>query len=151
MSKNDQVNHPKHYQGKFECIDVIEDLGLGFNLGSAFKYIWRAGKKDAIIQDLEKAVWYINREIENLKIKETQHEAEKLKLERTTFTLQDIAKWFNLPPDIVGCLMQHESSVRTVPEEKGTGFDWSKRIHPSDSKNDSGGTTDGFECRDSSR
>lgn len=67
---NDDVNHPKHYQrGGVECIDVVE--GMGFLRGNAMKYLWRAGQKDASadgeIQDLEKARWYISREIENLK------------------------------------------------------------------------------------
>lgn len=64
----DPVNHPSHYtQGKYEVIDVIEDWDLGFNLGNAIKYIGRAGHKDDIVQDLEKAKWYIEREIQRLK------------------------------------------------------------------------------------
>lgn len=58
------VNHPKHYQGnKFEVIDIIEDFDLNFSLGSAIKYILRAGKKDERNQDLEKAIWYLQREL----------------------------------------------------------------------------------------
>lgn len=61
----EMVNHPDHYQGnKFEVIDVIEDYELGFHLGNAVKYILRAGKKDARKQDLKKALWYIQREID---------------------------------------------------------------------------------------
>lgn len=66
---NDPVNHPSHYtSGKIEVIDFIEDKGLGFHLGNAVKYIARAGKKDPskTAEDLEKAVWYINREIGRL-------------------------------------------------------------------------------------
>lgn len=59
------VNHPQHYnQGEIECIDIIEMLGLNFALGSALKYIWRADIKGNPIEDLEKAAWYIQREIE---------------------------------------------------------------------------------------
>lgn len=71
------VNSPKHYalmvrtfNGTFavECIDVIEALGLDEDLylGSAFQYIWRAGKKspDTKIEDLEKAVFYIKKAID---------------------------------------------------------------------------------------
>lgn len=63
------VNHPSHYQGKkFEVIDIIEDFDLGFNLGNAIKYILRAGKKEigdaAFVRDLDKAIWYLNREVE---------------------------------------------------------------------------------------
>lgn len=67
---NDNVNHPSHYtDGKIEVIDFIEDKKLNFHRGNAVKYIVRAGKKDIAkeIEDLEKAVWYINREIERLK------------------------------------------------------------------------------------
>jgi hypothetical protein len=63
--EREMVNHPDHYQGnKFEVIDVIEDYELGFSLGNAVKYILRAGKKDARKQDLKKAIWYIQREID---------------------------------------------------------------------------------------
>lgn len=64
---NDHINHPDHYtDGKIEVIDFIEDQRLGFCLGNAVKYISRAGKKDSerYTDDLEKAIWYLNREIE---------------------------------------------------------------------------------------
>ncbi len=62
----DLVNHPPHYKGnKFESIDIIEDFSLNFNLGNAIKYILRCNKKGSKNQDLEKAIWYINREIDN--------------------------------------------------------------------------------------
>ena len=63
-----QVDHPSHYRkdSGFEAIDVIEAWGLGFNLGNAVKYISRIGLKDPQkeIEDLEKARWYIDREIQ---------------------------------------------------------------------------------------
>lgn len=65
-----KVKHPHHYGGKdnpYEAIKVIEAWGVGFNLGNTLKYISRAGKKDNIIQDLEKALFYLDREIKNLK------------------------------------------------------------------------------------
>ncbi|MDU6263728.1 MAG: DUF3310 domain-containing protein [Anaerocolumna aminovalerica] len=62
---NDKINHPSHYtDGKIEVIDYIEDKKFNYHLGNAIKYISRAGKKDDYVQDLEKAKWYINREIE---------------------------------------------------------------------------------------
>lgn len=66
---SDSVNHPSHYNAAvkgIECIDVAEQFN--FNRGSAIKYIWRAGYKDKSkeIEDLRKAAWYINREIERL-------------------------------------------------------------------------------------
>lgn len=66
---NDIVNHPSHYtDGKIEVIDFIEDKGLNFHRGNAVKYIARAGKKnpEKEIEDLQKAAWYINREIKRL-------------------------------------------------------------------------------------
>ena len=66
---NDIINHPSHYtDGKIEVIDFIEDKQLNFHRGNAIKYIARAGKKnkEAEIEDLEKAAWYINREIQRL-------------------------------------------------------------------------------------
>ncbi len=61
---NEKIDHPAHYQGKsIEAIDVIELFGLNFNLGNSVKYILRAGKKDNLKQDLEKAIWYLNREL----------------------------------------------------------------------------------------
>lgn len=63
----EHVNHPNHYnKGKFEVIEVIEDWGLGFNLGNAIKYIGRCEHKENKKQDLEKALWYIKRELENI-------------------------------------------------------------------------------------
>ena len=66
---DDKIDHPSYYGGKdnpYEAIKVIEAQNLGFCLGNAIKYISRAGKKDAIIQDLKKARWYLDREIENI-------------------------------------------------------------------------------------
>ena len=65
--KKEMVDHPKHYNmGKYEAIDVIEDWGLGFNLGNVVKYISRAGHKDDILQDLKKSLWYLEREIQRI-------------------------------------------------------------------------------------
>ena len=68
--EDDPVNHPSHYTyGSIEVMDYIEDKGFNFALGNAVKYISRAGRKDAdkTIQDLEKASWYLNREIKRLR------------------------------------------------------------------------------------
>lgn len=68
--ENDPVNHPAHYTtGKIECIDFITDKRLNFCRGNAVKYIIRAGLKDPEkeIEDLEKAVFYLNHEIEELR------------------------------------------------------------------------------------
>jgi len=61
----DNINHPEHYKGKgLEAIDIIEAFELNFSLGNALKYILRAGKKGDRIEDLQKAIWYLNRELE---------------------------------------------------------------------------------------
>lgn len=67
---SNSVENPKHYNtGNIEVISAIEDWNLNFHLGNVVKYIARAGKKDSdkIIEDLEKAKWYLTREIDNLK------------------------------------------------------------------------------------
>lgn len=61
---DDSVNHPAHYSANpsgVECIDITEHMG--FNVGNAIKYLWRAGSKGDTVEDLRKAAWYINREI----------------------------------------------------------------------------------------
>lgn len=67
--KHDPVNHPKHYTSDpsgVECIEITRHRN--FNIGNAIKYLWRAGLKDgnSDIQDLRKAVWYIEDEIKRL-------------------------------------------------------------------------------------
>ena len=68
IREEDQVNHPKHYTSHpsgVECIDIVEHMN--YNLGNSVKYIWRADLKGKDIQDLEKAEFYIRREIERRK------------------------------------------------------------------------------------
>lgn len=62
--KTDLINQPPHYTGHpsgIECIQITEHMG--FNLGNALKYIWRCDLKGDEIADLQKAVWYLQREI----------------------------------------------------------------------------------------
>ena len=64
---SEAVNHPAHYGGAdnpYEAIKVIESWGLGFCLGNVVKYISRAEKKGATVEDLRKAAWYLQREID---------------------------------------------------------------------------------------
>lgn len=65
-AKVETVNHPLHYGGDvpYEAIKVIEAWGLGFCLGNTVKYISRADRKGSRLEDLKKAAWYLNREIE---------------------------------------------------------------------------------------
>jgi len=76
LKEGGPVNHPRHYNqhpSGIECIDVVEHMS--FNIGNAIKYLWRAGLKDNAlnsskaafekeIEDMHKAIWYIQREIE---------------------------------------------------------------------------------------
>jgi hypothetical protein len=76
----DKINHPTHYKGagvegramlisagththltEIECIQVIESYELDYHMGNAFKYVYRAGKKDNVRENFEKALWYLKR------------------------------------------------------------------------------------------
>lgn len=70
-TKTDVVNHPPHYGGHpsgVECITVVEHMS--FNVGNAIKYLWRHQEKGDPIQDLKKARWYVDREIQRLQVQE---------------------------------------------------------------------------------
>jgi hypothetical protein len=84
---SDKIKHPSHYaEGrKYEPKDVIRDWGLNFNLGSAVKYISRAGRKDDIVQDLKKAQQFIQFEIDAI---ETERQ-----IEAKFGTLEDALEW----------------------------------------------------------
>ena len=90
------VNHPLHYNvhpNGIECIDVVE--GFNFNVGNAIKYLWRAGlKSDDAVKDLEKAAWYVQRELERAKTKlnsipYSEYRAKRLVEIDTTDTVTD--------------------------------------------------------------
>lgn len=64
--KSDPVNHPAHYKvGGIETIDFIEAKRLNYNMGNAVKYITRADHKGSRKQDIEKAIWYLKRELDH--------------------------------------------------------------------------------------
>lgn len=68
----ESVNHPKHYGGEgseYEAIKVIEAWHLDFHLGNVAKYINRSGKKGNEVEDLKKALWYLQRKIDMLEKK----------------------------------------------------------------------------------
>lgn len=73
IEKREAVDHPSYYKtGGIEAIDVIEAWDLDFCLGNTIKYISRAGRKsDKVLEDLQKAAWYLNREIERRKKNES--------------------------------------------------------------------------------
>lgn len=81
--KQETVNHPSHYtHGEYEVIDVIEDWDLNFRLANAIKYIARCDHKGKKVEDLQKAIFYIQREIdkskEDKKIKVNSREIDSL-------------------------------------------------------------------------
>jgi len=78
----DTVNNPKHYTSHpsgVECIEITEHMS--FNLGNAVKYVWRASLKGKEIEDLRKARWYIDREIQRLAEMRSLEEAEMRSLD----------------------------------------------------------------------
>lgn len=85
----DSVTHPAHYTSHpsgIECIEVTQDLN--FCLGNAIKYIWRAGlKSDNVVEDLSKAIWYLEREIS--RISEVSDDGDEDEDEDTLATLRD--------------------------------------------------------------
>ena len=63
--QHDAVNHPRHYTSHasgIECVEVAEHCG--FSIGNAVKYLWRCDEKNAPIEDVEKAAWYVRREFD---------------------------------------------------------------------------------------
>lgn len=69
----DPVERPQHYNSHpsgIECITVVEHFT--FNVGNAVKYLWRAGQKGALLEDLKKARWYVDREIKRLEAEATE-------------------------------------------------------------------------------
>lgn len=95
----DQVDHPRHYNASpsgVECITVVEHMS--FNLGNATKFIWRAGLKSPDpVADLEKAKWYIEREIGRLRQAAVQSRPD------------------GAPPIIPEALPRHSSGSGTAP------------------------------------
>ena len=90
-SMTDSINHPRHYRSHpsgVECIEIAEHMG--FCVGNAMKYLWRAGLKDGTDQltDLRKAAWYIQREIERLE--KAAHHEPLLDATRNASTARDV-------------------------------------------------------------
>ena len=100
---SDNVNHPSHYtDGRIEVIDFIEDKRLNYHRGNAVKYICRAGKKDPAkeVEDLQKAIWYINREIQRLTSqKQRDARAEELRAVGVTFA-DDLRRIVHTPEGV---------------------------------------------------
>lgn len=66
INKKEMINHPSHYTQGIETIDYIESHRMDFNIGNVIKYVTRAKHKGTELQDLKKALWYLDREIKRL-------------------------------------------------------------------------------------
>jgi hypothetical protein len=91
----DPVNHPSHYTSHpsgIECIDVVEHMG--FSIGNAIKYLWRAGLKGALVEDLKKARWYIDREIQRLEPMASE-DAERGPIFSQRLELANVVRWLS--------------------------------------------------------
>ena len=90
------VNHPKHYNNSpsgVECITVVEHMP--FNIGNAIKYLWRCDDKDNPLEDLQKAKWYVDREIDRRITQQKEAEIEamqaaQLEQEKVPYTIQGV-------------------------------------------------------------
>ena len=109
----DLINHPPHYRGNpagIECIDVTEHMN--FNLGNAVKYIWRCDAKGDPIENLSKARWYIEREIQR---REWQEEQKGCQI------VQEFKEAHDPPVDVMalaGQLAEAESEVARLRHER---------------------------------
>lgn len=112
------VSHPAHYNsGKIEVIEAIEDWKLSYHRGNAVKYVARAGRKDPTkeIEDLEKAVWYLKREIERLTaIRENREPTRPNDMNPKMTANTSVTDVSNL--DRLGCLM---GTALTAKSEAG--------------------------------
>lgn len=102
MNNGDNVNHPSYYGGEdnpYEVIKVLEAWDLGFHLSTCIKYLPRAGKKDldTMIEDLEKAKWYLNRKIQLLKKESGALIAEIKMQKRSKLTIKVRRKCYGSP------------------------------------------------------
>lgn len=108
---------PDYYKsGGLEAFDVIDAFGLDFNLGNAFKYIARAGKKDNKVEDLRKAVTYLKREIEKAE-KEREREEFRRKIETTPIMMKKEASSEDIARVVKEELEKRESDYEAGRQE----------------------------------
>ena len=69
IEEKEMVDHPSHYNQGIETIDYIESWSMNFNTGNVIKYVTRAGYKNDQLEDLKKAMWYLQREIDKIENK----------------------------------------------------------------------------------
>ena len=69
IEEKEMINHPSHYNMGIETIEYIESGSMNFNTGNVIKYVTRAGYKNNQLEDLKKAMWYLQREIDRIENK----------------------------------------------------------------------------------
>ena len=69
IEEKEMVDHPSHYNQGIETIEYIESWSMNFNTGNVIKYVTRAGYKNNQLEDLKKAMWYLDREIQRIENK----------------------------------------------------------------------------------
>ena len=69
IEEKEMVDHPSHYNQGNETIEYIESWSMNYNTGNVIKYVTRAGYKDNQLEDLKKAMWYLQREIDRIENK----------------------------------------------------------------------------------
>ena len=69
IEEKEMVDHPSHYNQGIETIEYIESWSMNFNTGNVIKYVTRAGYKNNQLEDLKKAMWYLQREIDRIENK----------------------------------------------------------------------------------
>lgn len=116
MAPSDPVNHPSHYtRTSLECIDVIEDMVKGwpsasaYRLGNVLKYIWRHRDKGDPKENLKKALWYLQRELDAL--------------EPPSMSLADVVERYSRPIEVAKPLEQRSVVVEPLPPEKHNNLD----------------------------
>lgn len=116
---SDAVNHPKHYNSHpsgVECIEVVRHMG--FNIGNVIKYLWRSDHKHQTpIQDLEKAAWYLNDEI-NLQYK-NQGIERKTKTDYDQSIIDGWQDWNHLRPEVRAFATRMEDILAKHDSSKG--------------------------------
>ncbi len=125
----DPVAHPSHYTDGIEVIDYIESKGMaeGFCRGNAIKYISRAGKKDKTkeVEDLKKAVWYLEREIARL---EKLNEDKDMKKRYEAYLLNDsnnkAIKAFKNESDALAFADSHADVIIVKDDDDGHSYIW---------------------------
>lgn len=120
----DIIKHPSHYaEGRnFEPKDVIRDWGLNFNLGSAVKYISRAGRKDGIVQDLKKAQQFIQFEIDAIEAERSKGAKEEKPVDPKciTYCYKGV---FGVDPITRALVMRDLNAVKSVTIKIPDGVD----------------------------